>query len=125
MKMVSPVFTALLFPILSLAAPTALVSAREAAATCTPASYTISAYTLSATPPHQSVHLVFHSTFPDPSTISDAAISGSVCDATSDASGAFPNELTCSTGRGNVEVDLRGAAGSGKYQFIHFWKCAG
>jgi hypothetical protein len=123
--MIPQVFTVLLFPILSLAAPAIHIAAREAAATCTPSSYTISAYTLSATPPNQSVHLVFHSTFPDPSTVSDAAISGSICDATSDTNGAFPNELTCSTGRGNVEVDLRSAAGSGKYQVIHFWKCAG
>ncbi|KAK7188424.1 hypothetical protein PSPO01_05615 [Paraphaeosphaeria sporulosa] len=111
----------LLLPVLTLALPH---NSRDAA-TCTPTAYTISSYTANPTKPNQSIHLAFRSAFPDPSLVTDAALSSAVCDASADSSGNFPNELTCSTRRSNLEVDLRGELGSGKLMVIHFWRCGG
>ncbi|KAF2437893.1 hypothetical protein P171DRAFT_437506, partial [Karstenula rhodostoma CBS 690.94] len=108
--MLARYFTALFLAAATLAAPT---TSRDAAA-CTPSQYTISSFAINPSPPNQSIHLAFRSAFPDPSLVTDATLSGSVCDASSDDKGNFPNELTCSTGRGNLEVDLRGEVGSGK-----------
>ncbi|KAL1598889.1 hypothetical protein SLS60_008032 [Paraconiothyrium brasiliense] len=121
--------TPLIFATLLLATSTAFaaptVHAARTVASCNPTNYTISSFTLDNSPPDWSVHFVFRSSFSNPSIIIDAAISGSVCEAFADSTGNFPNELACSTGRGNVEVDLRGPEPSGKYQVIHFWQCDG
>ncbi|KAL5430721.1 hypothetical protein PMIN05_010007 [Paraphaeosphaeria minitans] len=121
LEMLAHLLTTLLLSVLTLALPH--TSSNQA--TCTPTAYTISSYSANPTKPNQSIHLAFRSAFPDPSLVTDAAFSGTVCDTSPDPSGNFPNELTCLTGRSNLEVDLRGALGSGRLTVAHFWGCGG
>lgn len=117
--MLVPTLTALVFPVLLLAAPTP----RDVS--CTPSLYSISNFVLDATPGTQQVQFTFKSNFNDATGIVDPALAGSTCNASAGTDGSFPNEIPCSIGRGNLEVDLRGPEPSAEYQVIHFWQCNG
>lgn len=111
-----------LLPTLAIAFPSPLL-ARQSPSPCAPTTYRISSFTLTPS----TLHFTFQSFFPTPSLVTDpASLEPATCSATaSNTTGTFPSEFTCSTGRTNLIIDVRGEKPGREYQVGHWWRCNG
>ncbi|KAF2850534.1 hypothetical protein T440DRAFT_396639 [Plenodomus tracheiphilus IPT5] len=89
---------------------------------CTPTSYTLSAYTLSISPTSAQVSFTLRSNFTNTSAIVDSVINGAQCTA---AGSVIPNNNECEVDNRKLLFDLRGPQEEAYYQISHTWACGG
>lgn len=89
---------------------------------CAPASYTLSAYTLTTSPTAAHVDFTFRSHFANTTGITDSVMSGAQCEASGPT---IPNNNECRVETRRLLFDLRGPQEQAYYQITHTWVCDG